>query len=79
MTANSVAPCLGDMVHYVPLMAEVPGCRAAVVTDTHVDPMLASLMVLHSTGVQFITDVRQSECEFSWETRQPGTWHVAKH
>lgn len=75
----STPPRVGDMVHYVPLVAEIPGCRAAVVTGLHIDPQLATLMVMHTTGVQFVADVRQAECDYAWEKFQPGTWHLAGH
>lgn len=74
-------PRVGDIVHYWPLTAEMPGCRAAVVTEIHMDPQLASLMVLHTTGIQFILEARVSLVEHDpfTDRYEPGTWHSADH
>lgn len=79
------APRVGDVVHYWPTLSEMPGCRAAIVTETHVDPHLASLMILHTTGLQFLQGVRQAESDpltpdtFITDKYVPGTWHSAAH
>lgn len=74
-------PRVGDIVHYWPLMAEMPGCRAAVVTEIHMDPQRASLMVLSTTGLQFILEARMSLVEQDpfTDKYEPGTWHSADH
>lgn len=74
-------PRVGDIVHYWPLTAEMPGCRAAVVTEIHMDPHLASLMVLNTTGFQFVLESRMSMTDYDpfTESREPGTWHSADH
>lgn len=84
MTTSLNAPHVGDVVHYWPMLSEMPGCRAAIVTEMHVDPHLASLMILHTTGLQFLTEVRQSESDplsdpYVTEKYVPGTWHAAGH
>lgn len=84
MGTNQSAPHIGDMVHYWPVLTELQGCRAAVVTGTHVDPHLASLMVLHTTGCQFLEEIRQAELDPLMtdpltDKYVPGTWHVAAH
>lgn len=85
MTATRLRPPhVGDVVHYWPLLPDVPGCRAALVTEIHVDPHLASLAILHASGVQFLLGVRQAELDplvadpFT-DKYEPGTWHEAKH
>lgn len=79
MSPPGDTPRVGDIVHYWPLLVEKPGCRAAMVTDIHYNPQLASLMIAHATGVQFLPEVRRMECDFSWDAYQPGTWHHAGH
>lgn len=79
------APRVGDIVHYWPTLSEMPGCRAAIVTEMHIDRHLASLMILHTTGLQFLPEVRQSESDplaadsFATDKYVPGTWHSAAH
>jgi len=70
-------PRVGDIVHYTPL--DLPGCRAAIVTEIHIDAHLATLAVLHPSGMQFLQQIRQAELEHLWEQYEPGTWHVAHH
>lgn len=79
VTATSAPPRVGDIVHYWPLLAERSGCKAAIVTDLHVDPQLATLIVFCATGIQFVQQARLAEPGFTWETFEPGTWHVAGH
>ena len=85
MTANSLnPPHVCDLVHYFPLPTEGSGCRAAIVTEIHVDPHLASLMVAHPTGVQFVADVRRSVSDTFLndsflDKYAPGTWHLSGH
>lgn len=74
-----VPPRVGDIVHYKMLMPDVPGCQAAIVTDTHLDPALASLAVFHANGTQYLPQVRHVELEYMWEQYEPGTWHRAEH
>jgi hypothetical protein len=40
---------------------------------------MATLAVLHPTGMQFLPEVRQAELEDMWEQHEPGTWHLADH
>lgn len=77
----NVSACrVGDIVHYVPVLVSVPGCRAALVTQTHADPQVASLMVANPTSVQFQPEVRHAEVEnYTWDRYEPGTWHRADH
>lgn len=79
MTTVSLPPRVGDIVHYWPLLAERPGCKAAIVTEIHVDPQLATLMVVCATGVQFVQQARKAEAGFTWDSFEPGTWHSAEH
>lgn len=85
MTVTSLSPPhVGDIVHYWPMLTDIPGCRAAVVTGIHVDPHLASLMVLHTTGMQFLHEVRQAQpdplmSDPILDKYVPGTWHLASH
>lgn len=83
-TTSLNAPRVGDIVHYCPLPSEGSGCRAAVVTEIHIDPHLASLMVVYATGVQFVADVRVSENDTFpndsfLDKYTPGTWHFSGH
>lgn len=72
-------PRVGDIVHFWPMLPDTPGCRAAVVTEIHIDARMATLAVLHPNGMQFLPEVRQAELEHLWEQYEPGTWHVANH
>jgi hypothetical protein len=77
-------PRVGDVVHYWPLPAEGSGCRAAIVTDIYMDTHLASLVVLHINGLQFLEEVRISEndtylTDAFVDRYPPGTWHLADH
>lgn len=79
MTNNTTPPRVGNLVHYVPFAYDTPGCRAAIVTEIHIDARMATLAVLHPTGMQFLPEVRQAELEDMWEQHEPGTWHLADH
>lgn len=78
-TVGPRPPRIADLVHYWPLVSGSPGCRAAVVTEIHRDAHLASLAVLHPTGMEFLPEVRQAELEHMWEQYEPGTWHLSGH